>query len=165
MSAETLAYPKNHPLFTIEVPDDWQVHLEGKGPLMVQAEDLSVVAVFDRRVRGVKDVATAKEAAAMQKQETVKTTGYTDFREISPIKEMKLNDRIDAVGAQYHAKLPTGEPCIYIVAIFSPDGTNYCSAEISVKARGLLPAVEKQWHGLLDSITPTEAEAEESEDE
>lgn len=159
--AETIDYPKNAPLFTIQVPDDWQVHLDGKGPLMVQTEDLSVVAVFDSRLSGVKDLATAKEAVAVQKKETAKTTGYTDFREISPIKEMKLNDRINAVGAQYHAKLPTGEPCIYIVAIFSPDGTNYCSAEISVKARGLLPAVEKQWHGLLDSITPAEAEAEE----
>ena len=162
LSAETLTYPKDHPLFTIEVPDDWQVNPERNGPLMVQTEDLSVVAVFDGPLRGVKDLATAKEAVAMQKKESAKSTGYTDFREIAPIKEMKLNERIDAVGAQYHAKLPSGQPCIYIVAIFSPDGTHYCSAELSVKTSGLLPAIEKQWQGLLDSIARAEDEKKQS---
>lgn len=156
LSAETIEYPKEDPLFTVEVPEDWQVHAEDDGALTVQTSDVSVVAVFDSRVKGVKNAATAKEAVAAQKKATAGTTGFTDFREIRPIQEMKLSPTISGFGAQYHAKFPTGEPCIYMIVVFTPDGEKYCTMEMSIKARALTGAAEKEWQGLLDSITPTE---------
>lgn len=154
LEAETVEYPDKDPLFTIEVPDGWKINDTPDGPLMIQNEDRSVVAVFDSRIKGVKDLATAKEAVALQTKLTAETTGFTDLKEIKPVQEMPLNERIAGAGAQYHAKFPGGEPCIYIVAVFAPDGTHYCSMEMSVKARALKGALEKEWHALIDSITP-----------
>ena len=150
--AETVKYPEKNPLFTIEAPEGWKVFQEPAGPLTIQNEDVSVVAVFDGRVKGVKDVATAKEAVAFQIKMTSETTGFTDLKAIKPVQPMQLNERIDGVGAQYHAKFPNGEPCIYLVIFFAPNGTDYCSMEISVKVRGLTPAVEKEWKAMIDSI-------------
>ena len=69
-----------------------------------------------------------------------------------PVQPMQLNGRIDGVGAQYQAKFPSGEPCIYLVIFFAPSGPDYCSMELSVKVRGLTPAVEKEWKAMIDSI-------------
>ena len=151
-AAETVQYPAAEPRFTIEVPEGWAVRNEPDGPLMIQNEDVSVVMVFDSRLRGVDDLATAKEAAALQVKKTVETTGFTDLREIRGVQEMQLNDEIKGVGAQFHAKFPSGEPCIYMVMIFAPDGANYCSAEFSIKARALLPEAEKVRNAIIDSI-------------
>ena len=159
--AETVEYPDGTPLFTVEVPDGWQVHKESDGALIIQNEDASVVAVFDSRIKGVKDFATQKEAVTLQTKRTAETTGYTDLREIEPVQKMQLSEKITSVGAKYHAKFPTGEPCIYIVAIFAPKGSKYCSMEMSIKVAALLPAVEKEWKALIDSITPAEGEAAE----
>jgi hypothetical protein len=153
LEAETLEYPEKDPLFTLEVPKGWKVNNEPDGPLTIQNADSSVVAVFDSRIKGVKNLASAKEAVALQTKLTAETTGFTDIREIKPVQEMPLNERIAGAGAQYHAKFPGGEPCIYIVAVFAPDGRHYCSMEMSVKARALKGALEKEWHALIDSIT------------
>ena len=75
---------------------------------------------------------------------------------IEKVQEMQLSPGIKAFAAKYHAKFPSGEPCIYIVAIFTPDGSKYCSAELSIKASALRGEVEKQWQALLDSLTPAE---------
>ena len=161
VSAETVAHPKEDPLFTIEVPEGWAFRQSGGGPLMMQNADVSVVAVFDGAIRGVKNLATAKEAVRKQTKLTAKTTGYTDLKEITSVREMKLNEEIDGVGAHYSAKLPTGQPVIYIVMMFTPDGKNYCSMEFSIKADGLVPAAEKERNALIESISAVEAEAEE----
>jgi hypothetical protein len=153
LSAETVEYPKENPLFTIDVPAGWAVRNSG-GPLMMQNADASVVAVFDGAIRGVKNLATAKEAVRVQIKKTAKTTGYTDLREITSVREMKLNEEIDGAGAHYHAKLPSGQPVIYIVMMFTPDGKNYCSMEFSIKSGGLLPAAEKERDALMESISP-----------
>ncbi len=157
LSAKTVAHPKENPLFTVEVPEGWAVRQAG-GPLMMQNADASVVAVFDGPIRGVKNLATAKEAVRKQTKLTAETTGYTDLKEITSVREMKLNDRIDGAGAHYHAKLPGGQPVIYIVMMFTPDGKNYCSMEFSIKADGLLPAAEKERNALIESISAVKAE-------
>ena len=153
-SSETISYPEATPLFTLEAPDGWDVHHGNDGSLTVQTPDATVVAVFDYRIKGVKNAATAKEAVTVQKDRTVETTGFTDLRVIEDVQEMQLSPRIKAFAAKYHAKFPSGEPCIYIVAIFSPDGAKYCSAELSIKASALMGEVEKQWQALLDSLAP-----------
>jgi len=152
LRAETVEYPEKNPLLTIEAPEGWKVFQEPDGPLTIQNEEVSVVAVFDSRVKGVNDLATAKEAVALQIKMTAETTGFTDMKAIKPVQSMQLNERIDGVGAQYHAKFPNGEPCIYLVIFFAPNGTNYCSMELSVKVKGLTPAVEKEWKAMIDSI-------------
>jgi hypothetical protein len=162
LPAETVAHPKETPLFSVNVPEGWAVRPSG-GPLMMQNADASVVAVFDGAIRGVKNLAAAKEAVRKQTKVTAATTGYTDLKEITSVREMKLNDRIDGAGAQYHAKLPTGQPVIYIVMMFTPDGKNYCSMEFSIKADGLLPAAEKERAALIDSIAAVNADDEADE--
>ena len=160
--AETVAYPNEKPLFTLDVPEGWAVRNSG-GPLMMQNADASVVAVFDGAIRGVKNLATAKEAVRKQTRATAESTGYTDVKEITSVRAMKLNEQIDGAGAHYHARLPTGQPVIYIVMMFTPDGKNYCSMELSIKADGLLPAAEKQRNALIESISAVGAEAQEAE--
>ena len=155
--AKTVAYPKENPLFTVDVPEGWAVRNSG-GPLMMQNADATVVAVFDGAIRGVKDLATAKEAVRKQAKMTAQTTGYTDLKEITSVRAMKLNEKIDGAGAHYHAKLPGGQPVIYIVMMFTPDGKNYCSMEFSIKADGLLPAAEKQRDALIESISAVRAD-------
>ena len=161
--AKTVEFPKEQPLFTVDVPKGWAVRNSG-GPLMMQNADASVVAVFDGAIRGVKNLATAKEAVRLQTKKTADTTGYTDLKEITSVRKMKLNDQIDGAGAHYSAKLPSGQPVIYIVMMFSPDGKNYCSMEFSIKSDGLLPAAEKQRDALIESISPVEAEGEDAEE-
>jgi hypothetical protein len=160
---KTVAYPKENPLFTLDVPDGWAVPNSG-GPLVMQNADASVVAVFDGAIRGVKDLATAKEAVRKQTKATAETTGYTDLKEITSVRAMKLNEQIDGAGAHYHAKLPGGQPVIYIVMMFTPDGKNYCSMEFSIKADGLLPAAEKERNDLIESISAVEAEGQEADE-
>ena len=162
LSAETVAHPKETPLFTVDVPEGWAVRQSG-GPLMMQNADASVVAVFDGAIRGVKDIATAKEAVRKQTKVTAETTGYTDLKEITSVREMKLNEQIDGAGAHYHAKLPGGQPVIYIVMMFTPDGKNYCSMEFSIKPDGLLPAAEKERDAVIESIAAVNADAEADE--
>ncbi len=162
LSAETVAHPKEHPLFTVDVPEGWAVR-QSDGPLMMQNADVSVVTVFDGAIRGVKDLATAKEAVRMQTKMTAETNGYTDLKEITSVREMKLNERIDGAGAHYSAKLPSGQPVIYIVMMFAPDGKNYCSMEFSIKPDGLLPAAEKERNALIDSISAVKAAADADE--
>lgn len=157
---ETVSYPEEKPLFTLEAPDGWDVHHGDDGSLTVQTPDANVVAVFDYRIKGVKDAATAQEAVIVQKDKTVETTGFTDLRVIEKVQEMRLSPEIKAFAAKYHAKFPSGEPCIYIVAIFSPDGSKYCSAELSIKASALRGEVEKQWQALLDSLAPVKGNDE-----
>lgn len=152
LPAETVAHPKENPLFTVDVPDGWAVRQSG-GPLMMQNADATVVAVFDGAIRGVKNLATAKEAVRKQTKLTAAATGYTDLKEITSVRKMTLNDRVEGAGAHYSAKLPNGQPVIYIVMMFAPDGKNYCSMEFSIKADGLLPAAEKERHGLIASIS------------
>ncbi len=164
-NSKTIAYPKGHPLFSVDVPAGWQVHYEGDGPLMIQTPDASVVAVFDGALKGVTDAATAKEAVGVQVKATAKTTGFTDFREIAGVEEMQLTPSINAMGAKYHAKFPSGEPCIYIVAIFSPDDEHYFSAELSVKARALTGKLDDQRQALLDSIKAVSADSDEESDD
>ncbi len=163
LQAETVSFPEDDPLFTIEVPAGWEVHNEPDGPLTIQNSDASVVAVFDRRINGVTDAKTARAGVEKQMAETVKTTGYTDLRPIKTVGELRLNDEIDGVGAQYHAKFPSGEPCIYLVILFAPDGSHYCSGELSIKASGLLPETEKKWSAMLASIAPAEADDDSDE--
>ena len=164
--AKTIKYPKENPLFTIDVPAGWQVHYEGEGPLTIQTSDAAIVAVFDARLKGMEDAATAKQALAVQKKATAETTGFTDFREITAAQKMQLSPGITAIGAQYHAKFPTGEPCIYTVAIFSPNGSDYCSAEFSIKARGLVKRLDEQRQAMIESITPLDSEkGRESDDD
>ena len=129
---------------------------------MMQTPDTSIVAVFDGALRGVTNAATAEEAVGVQMKATAETTGFTDFREIAGVQEMQLTPSINAMGAKYHAKFPTGEPCIYIIAIFSPSGSKYFSMEISVKARALTGKLDEQRQALIDSI---EAVSDEGEDE
>jgi hypothetical protein len=114
--------------------------------------------VFDGAIRGVKDLATAEEAVRKQAKLTTQTTGYTDLKEITSVRAMKLNKQIDGAGARYSAKLPSGQPVIYIVMMFTPDGKNYCSMEFSIKADGLLPAAEKERDALIESIAALEAD-------
>jgi hypothetical protein len=163
LSAETVEYPPETPLFTLKVPEGWAVRNSG-GPLMMQNADVSVVAVFDSRIRGVKNLATAKEAVRAQIKMTAQTTGYTDLKEITSVREMKLNEEINGVGAHYHAKLPTGQPVIYIVMMFTPDGKNYCSIEFSIKSDGLLPAAEKERDALIASISAVQGERDEADE-
>lgn len=92
-------------------------------------------------------------------------TEFTDFREIDPVQKMQLSPGIEAMCGRYHAKFPGGEPCIYIVAIFTPNGSSYYSAELSVKPRALAPALEKQWQGLLDSIKPAGSNRDDADQE
>ena len=158
LAAETVAHPKEDPLFTMEVPDGWAVRQSDSGPLMMQNADASVVAVFDGAIRGVKNLATAKEAVRKQTRLTAETTGYTDLKEITSVRKMKLNEQIDGAGAQYSAKLPGGQPVIYIVMMFTPDGKNYSSMEFSIKPDGLLPAAEKERDALIESISAVTAE-------
>ena len=146
--AKTVEYPKEQPLFTLEVPEGWAVRNSG-GPLMMQNADASVVAVFDGAIRGVKNLATAREAVRLQTKKTAEATGYTDLKEITSVRKMKLNQQIDGAGAHYSAKLPSGQPVIYIVMMFTPDGKNYCSMEFSIKADGLVPAAEKERDALI----------------
>ena len=157
LPAETVAHPKERPLFTVEVPDGWAVRQSG-GPLMMQNADASVVAVFDGAIRGVTNLATAKEAVRKQTKLTAEATGYTDLKEITSVRKMQLNERIEGVGAHYSAKLPGGQPVIYIVMMFTPDGKNYCSMEFSIKPDGLLPAAEKERDALIESISAVETE-------
>ena len=159
LRAETVAYPAADPLFTLEVPDGWAVRNEPDGPLMLQNGDATIVAVFDSRVTGVTDLATATEAVQMQKTKTAKQTGYTDLKVITSVREMQLNEEINGVGGHYSAKLPGGQPVIYIVMIFTPDGARYCSMEFSIKPDGLLPAAEKERDAMLASIKPFAADA------
>jgi hypothetical protein len=161
--AKTVEFPKDQPLFSVDVPAGWQVHYEGDSPLMIQTPDASVVAVFDGALKGVTNAATAKDAVGVQIKATAKTTGFTDFREIAGIGEMQLTPSINAMGAKYHAKFPSGEPCIYIVAIFSPDDTHYFSAELSVKARALTGKLEEQRQALIESIKAVSADNDEDE--
>jgi hypothetical protein len=161
--AKTVAYPKENPLFTLEVPEGWAVRNSG-GPLMMQNADATIVAVFAGAIGGVKDLATAKEAVRKQTKLTAETTGYTNLKEITSVRAMKLNEQIDGAGAHYHAKLPGGQPVIYIVMLFTPDGKNYCSMELSIKPDGLLPAAEKQRDAMIESISAVEAAAEEAEE-
>jgi hypothetical protein len=163
VSAETVAHPKGSPLFTVEVPEGWAFRQSGGGPLMMQNADVSVVAVFDGAIKGVKNLATAKEAVRKQIKLTAETTGYTDLTEITSVRGMKLNEEIDGAGAQYSAKLPSGEPVIYLVMMFAPDGKNYCSMEFSIKRDGLLPAAEKERDALIESISAVKAESEAEE--
>ena len=163
LSAETVAHPKESPSFTVEVPEGWAFRQNGDGPLMMQNADASVVAVFDGAIKGVKNLATAKEAVRKQTKLTAETTGYTDLKEITSVRKMKLNEQIDGAGAQYHAKLPSGQPVIYIVMMFTPDGKNYCSMEFSIKADGLVPAAEKERAALIASISAVKAEDEADE--
>ena len=162
LRAETVAHPKERPLFTVDVPDGWAVRQSG-GPLMMQNADASVVAVFDGAIRGVKDLATAKEAVRKQTKLTAETTGYTDLKEVTSVRKMKLNEEIEGAGAHYSAKLPSGQPVIYIVMMFTPDGKNYCSMEFSIKADGLLPAAEKERNALIDSISAAKTDEEADE--
>lgn len=153
LSAETVvSFPGEHPLFTVEVPEGWDVR-QAEGPLMMQNADVSVVAVFDGAIRGVTDLATALEAVRKQTKLTAETNGYTDLKEVTSVREMKLNERIEGAGAHYSAKLPSGQPVIYIVMMFTPDGKNYCSMEFSIKVDGLLPAAEKERNALIESIS------------
>lgn len=161
--AKTVEYPKGQPLFTVDVPDGWAVRNSG-GPLMMQNADASVVAVFDGAIRGVKNLATAKEAVRKQTKLTAETTGYTDLKEITSVRAMKLNEQIDGAGAHYSAKLPSGQPVIYIVMMFTPDGKHYFSMEFSIKSDGLLPAAEKQRNALIESISPVQAGSDETEE-
>ena len=163
LAAETVAYPNGKPLFTVDVPEGWAFRNSG-GPLMMQNADATVVAVFDGAIRGVKDLATAKEAVRKQTKATAETTGYTDLKEITSVRAMKLNEQIDGAGAHYHAKLPSGQPVIYIVMMFTPDGKNYCSMEFSIKSDGLLPAAEKQRNALIESISAVGADGEEADE-
>ena len=162
LSADTVAHPKERPLFTVEVPDGWAVRQSG-GPLMMENADASVVAVFDGAIRGVTNLATAKEAVRKQTKLTAETTGYTDMKEITSARKMQLNEQIEGVGAHYSAKLPGGQPVIYIVMMFTPDGKNYCSMEFSIKPDGLLPAVEKERNALIESISAVTADDEADE--
>ena len=162
LSAKPVAHPEENPLFMLEVPEGWAVRRSG-GPLMMQNADASVVAVFDGAIRGVKNLATAKEAVRKQTKLTAETTGYTDLKEITSVREMKLNERIEGAGAHYSAKLPSGQPVIYIVMMFTPDGKNYCSMEFSIKADGLLPAAEKQRNALIESIAAVKPNEEADE--
>ena len=162
LAAETVAHPKENPLFTVEVPDGWAVRQSG-GPLMMQNADASVVAVFDGAIRGVKNLATAKAAVRKQSKLTAETTGYTDLKEITSVRKMTLNERIEGAGAHYSAKLPSGQPVIYIVMMFAPDGKNYCSMEFSIKADGLLPAAEKERDALIASISAVRPDDEADE--
>ena len=156
LCAETVAHPKERPLFTVDVPEGWAVRQSDGGPLMMQNADATVVAVFDGAIRGVKNLATAKEAVRKQTSLTAETTGYTDLKEITSVRAMKLNEQIDGAGAHYSAKLPSGQPVIYIVMMFTPDGKNYCSMEFSIKADGLVPAAEKERDALIESIRKAE---------
>ena len=165
LSSETLAHPKENPLFTVEVPEGWAVRQSGGGPLMMQNADASVVAVFDGAIRGVKNLATAKEAVRKQTKLTAETTGYTDLKEITSVRKMTLNDAIEGAGAHYSAKLPSGQPVIYIVMMFTPDGKNYCSMEFSIKADGLLPAAEKERNALIESISAVETDGDETDEQ
>lgn len=158
--AKTIQFPKEHPLFSVDVPSGWEVHYDGDGALMIQTADASVVAVFDGALKGVTDAATAKMAVGAQLKATAKTTGFTDFREIAGVEEMQLTRSINAMGTKYHAKFPSGEPCIYIVAIFSPDYSHYFSAEISVKARALTGKIDEQRQALIESIKAVTADGE-----
>ncbi|MFN2476428.1 MAG: hypothetical protein ABR526_08835 [Chthoniobacterales bacterium] len=152
LHAKTIEFPKDHPQFSVAVPAGWQVHYDGEGPLIIQTPDASIVAVFDGALKGVTNAATAKKAVGVQMKATAETTGFTDFREIEGVQEMQLTPAIDAMGAKYHAKFPSGEPCIYIVAIFAPKDADYFSAELSVKARALTGKLDEQRQALLDSI-------------
>ncbi len=115
------------------MPDGWEVHDGRDGSLTIQTPNADIVAVFDSQTKGVTNSATAKEAVTALKNATAETTGYTDFREITSVQKMQLSPQIEAVGAKYHAKFPSGEPCIYIVAVFAPSGVNYCTFEMSIK--------------------------------
>jgi hypothetical protein len=86
---------------------------------------------------------------------------WENGKEITSVRAMKLNEQLDGAGAHYHAKLPSGQPVIYIVMMFTPDGQNYCSMEFSIKADGLMPAAEKQRNALIESIAALGEEADE----
>jgi hypothetical protein len=47
--------------------------------------------------------------------------------------------------------------------MFAPDGKNYCSMEMSIKADGLLPAEEKTRDALIASIAAVKADDEAEE--
>lgn len=164
LRAKTIAYPKEKSLLSIVVPAGWQVHYDGEGPLTIQTPDAAVVAVFDS-VKGVEDDATAKQAVGAQKKATAETTGFTDFREINPVQKMQLSPGIEAMCGRYHAKFPSGEPCIYIVAIFSPNDSNYFSAELSVKARALTDKLDEQRQALLGSIKAVSDDTDQESDD
>lgn len=132
---------------------------------MIQTPDASIVAVFDGPLKGVTNAATAKKAVGLQLKATAEQTGFTDFHEIAGVQEMQLTPAIDAVGAKYHAKFPSGEPCIYIVAIFSPKGSSYFSVELSVKARALSGKLDEQRQALLDSIKAVDNDSDEAADD
>ena len=63
-----------------------------------------------------------------------------------------------------HAAHAGGQPVIYIVMMFTPDGKNYCSMEFSIKPDRLLPAAEKQRDALVDSISAVRVEKDEADE-
>ncbi|MEY2496824.1 MAG: hypothetical protein QOD12_380 [Verrucomicrobiota bacterium] len=148
----TVGFPKDTPLFTVELPKGWKANIRGDGTLLISpttGDDISTLWDFALRGLGMHGDATVKGFAQSRAEEILKDMKFTDLKCTKPPTEMTIAANKGFI-TTYEGSMK-GKPFFFDLAIFSVDGTHYFYVfGLAPQSTGK-PALEHQ-HDILTSI-------------
>ena len=147
-----VGFPKDHPIFTVELPKGWKANIRGDGTLLISTttgEDISTLWDFALRGLSMHGDATVKGFAQRRSEEITGDMKFTDLKCTKPPTEMTVAGN-KAFITTYQGKMK-GKPFYFDLAIFSIDGDYYfyCFG-LAPQSTGK-PALEHQ-HDIIASI-------------
>lgn len=152
----TVGFPKDKPLFTVELPKGWKANIRGDGTLLISTttgEDISTLWDFALRGLSMHGDATVKGFAQSRAGEITKDMKFTDLKCTKPPSEMTIAGN-KAFTTTYEGKMK-GKAFFFDLAVFSVDGMHYFYAfGLAPQSTGK-PALEHQ-HDIVGSIKSAE---------
>jgi hypothetical protein len=152
----TVGFPKDKPLFTVELPKGWKANIRGDGTLLISTttgEDISTLWDFALRGLSMHGDATVKGFAQKRAEDIIKDIKFTDLKCTKPVSETAIAGN-KAFTTTYEGTMK-GKPFFFDLAIFSLDGMHYFYVFGLAAQKTGKPALEHQ-HDIIASIKSTE---------
>jgi hypothetical protein len=153
LAAGTVGFPKDKPLFQIDLPQGWKANTRGDGTLMISStagQDISTL--WDFALRGLTMHGNAPKGFTQSRaEELIKGLQFTDVKCTKPPTEMQIAGHKGFMTA-YEGNMK-GKPFFFDLAVFSLDEMNYFYVFGLAAQKTGKPALEHQ-SAILASVRP-----------